>query len=60
MEGGEVVTSHETGCPRAWFKQSRIGSKIGYEVSDGEVFDGDVESNEEGKARDDRYVAAVT
>jgi hypothetical protein len=36
-----------------------MGSKIEYDASDEEVV-GDAESNEEGKARDDRYVAAVT
>lgn len=58
--GGWDVTTHETGWPRAWLRQSRIGSRTGYDdASEVIVLEGLGERRLDGKAREERYVAAV-
>lgn len=60
-EGDEEVgwlTTHDTGWPRAWLSASTPGMRTG-SVDGSYCSDGVLESSDEGKARDDRYVAAV-
>lgn len=53
--GGWEVTTHETGCPRAWLRQSRMGRRTGYDVLEVViVFDGFGDRRLDGNARDDR------
>ena len=59
-EGGVDVTTQETGCPWAWLRQSRTGRRTGYEFgSDTSVREGLGDSRLDGKALEERYVAAV-
>lgn len=51
-------TTHDTGCPRAWFNESIPGRRIGYDEED-DTRVGFGERRVDGKARDDKYVEAV-
>lgn len=53
--GGGGVTTHETGCARAWLSASTPGMSTGY-ASD-RCWSS--ERRVEGKPREDRYVEAV-
>jgi len=51
--GSREFTTHETGRPLAWFKESTPGSSTGYE-SFGAAIDGFSDINVEGNAREER------
>ena len=50
---GRGSTTHETGFPLAWLKESTPGSRIGYEYLEG-VTDGLSDINVDGNAREER------
>ena len=53
----EAETTHETGWARAWLSASIPGRRTGYEVAV-VTREGVSERTVEGKAREERYVAA--
>ena len=55
---GRGSTTHDTGRPLAWFKESTPGSKTGYESLEA-AMDGFSDISADGNAREERYVAAV-